>query len=132
MRLRLRDRVAAGCNGDCVEEGARVGPQLFIARHVADVAVETRGGFVVVAGTDMKVAHDTVGLTSYDDAQLGMRLEVLHAIDHLDLGFFEFAGPFDIASFIKAALSSTMAVTYLPRSAARRNAATIGLLRLVR
>ncbi len=50
----------------------------------------------------MKVAHDTVGLTSYDDAQLGMRLEFLHAIDHLDLGFFEFAGPFDVASFVKA------------------------------
>ncbi len=80
----------------------------------------------------MAVALDTVRFAADNDANFGMGFQSADPIDHMDSSLFQFASPLDIPRFVEAGLQSTIAVTYLPRSAASFKAATIGLWRLVR
>src|ERR1017187_6175335 len=64
-----------GIGRDRIEELRRVRAEVLVARHQAHVAVQARGDFVVVSGTEMDVAADTRRLAADHDADLGMHLQ---------------------------------------------------------
>ena len=59
---------------------------------------------VVVAGADVAVAADAVGLLADDEEHLGVRLQADEAVHHVHARFFEHAGPFDVGLFVEARL----------------------------
>ncbi len=81
-----------------VASSPRSGP----ATQEAEVGVEARGGGIVIAGGDMDVAADAVGIAAHDEAHLGVDLVADEAIDDVDAGFLKLARPLDIIGFVKA------------------------------
>ena len=82
---------------------------------------------VVVAGADVAVAADAVGLVAHDERGLGVHLEPDEAVDDVDARLLQRLAHSMLALSSKRALSSTSTATCLPRSAARMSERTIGL-----
>ena len=52
----------------------------------------------------MDVAAQAAGLAADDQADLGVGLEALHAVDDLGAGALEFVGPVEVAGLVEAGL----------------------------
>ena len=89
---------------DRVEEIDRVGAELLVRGHQAHVAVNAGRDLVEIARAEMDVPHDAVRLAADDDADLRVRLEPFHAVNHLHAGAFQVPGPFDIPRLVEAGL----------------------------
>ena len=59
---------------------------------------------MVVAGADVAVAAQAVGLLAHDEQQLAVRLEADHSVDDVDAGALELAGPGDVGLLVEAGL----------------------------
>ena len=108
----------AGEAGEVVEQLADVGADLGVRGQQPDVLVDARRLGVVVAGADVAVGADAVLLAPEHERRLRVRLEADDAVDDVDARLFERAGPADVGLLVEARLSSTMAATCLPFSAA--------------
>ena len=75
-----------------------------MAREVAQVGVETGGGRVVVAGSEVNVAADAVVLPADHERCLAVGLEADDAVDHVHAGFLKHPGLVDVVLFIKPSL----------------------------
>ena len=59
---------------------------------------------IVVAGRQVDVAANAIVLAANDEGDLAMRLQADEAEDDVDAGFFQFAGPEDVAFLVEAGL----------------------------
>ena len=91
-----------------------------------EVLVHPSGLRVVVAGADVGVAADALGLVADHHRQLAVRLQADQPVDHVAAGVLELAGPRMLACSSKRALISTSTSTCLPASAASMSASMIG------
>ena len=97
-RLRGRDP------GQLVEQTGEVLADLWVAGEDAEVLVDPGGLRVVVAGTDVAVAHQALGLLADDQAQLGVGLQPDDAVDDVDARLLELAGPADVVDLVEPRL----------------------------
>ena len=68
------------------------------------VGVDARGHRVIVAGADMDVARELAGLAADDQRELGVRLQLDEAVDHLHARPLEVARPADVGLLVEARL----------------------------
>ena len=94
----------AGAAGDGIEERGGIAAEFGAASEHADVGVELGGGFVVVSGAEVHVAHQAAGFASHDEADLGVGFESGDAVDDLGTRVDEIASTFEIAGLVKAGL----------------------------
>src|ERR1700730_7538329 len=87
-----------------VEQLGHVCTELGIRRQQADVLIDLRGLGIVVAGADVYITADAVGLSPNDERDFGMRLEPADAIDDVDAHLLELLGPGDVRLFVTARL----------------------------
>ena len=87
-----------------VEQVADVGADALVGGEQAEVLVHARGLGVVVAGTDVGVATDAVGLVADDQRELAVRLEPDQAVDDVAARLLELAGPTDVGLLVEAGL----------------------------
>jgi hypothetical protein len=80
----------------------------------AEVGVEAGGLRVVVAGAEVGVAPQAVGLLPDDHAALAVGLVADEAEDDVHAGLLELAGPLDVVGLVEAGLELDSAVTCLP------------------
>ena len=71
----------AGRARDLVEKVVQVGPQVEVARHEAEVRVETSGRRVVVACSDMDVPTHTILFFADNECGLRVRLVSSNTLD---------------------------------------------------
>ena len=87
-----------------VEEGAGVLAESRLAGEKAEVGVEPSGGGVVIAGSQVDVAADSVVLSADDERGLTVRLETDDAVHDVDAGFLEHPGLVDVVLFVQPSL----------------------------
>ena len=92
----------AAVAGEVVEQLREVGAEVGVARQHAEVLVGRRGLRVVVAGADVAVAADAVGLLAHDEQDLGVRLQPDEAVHDVRARLLEHAGPFDVRLLVEA------------------------------
>ena len=90
--------------GEVVEELGEVGAEVGVGREQAEVLVEVRGLRVVVAGADVAVAADAVGLLAHDEQHLGVGLQADEAVHDVHARLLEHAGPLDVRLLVEARL----------------------------
>ena len=94
----------AAVAGEVVEQLREVGAEIGVAREHAEVFVGGRGLRVVVAGADVAVAADAVGLLAHDEQDLGVRLQPDEPVHDVRARLLEHAGPFDVRLLVEARL----------------------------
>ena len=92
----------AAVPGEVVEQLRQVGAEVGIARQHAEVFVGGRGLRVVVAGAEVAVAADAVGLLADHQQDLGVGLQPDEPVHHVRARLFEHAGPFDVGLLVEA------------------------------
>ena len=97
MRLRLTPE-------RLLKSSATSSPISRVGRQQAEVLVEPRGLRVVVAGAEVDVAADALGLVSHDHRQLAVGLEPDEAVDDVAAGLLELARPADVGLLVEAGL----------------------------
>ena len=94
----------AAVAGEVVEELGDVVAELVVDREHAEVLVEHRGLGVVVAGADVAVAADAVGLLAHDEQDLGVGLQADEAVHDVRAGLLQHPGPLDVGLLLEARL----------------------------
>ncbi|MPM27703.1 hypothetical protein SDC9_74216 [bioreactor metagenome] len=84
------------------KESGRIGTQLLVGRNQRKIGVNFAGLFVVIAGTYLGNPLETVFFKPGDEAQLGMHLKVLEAVNYLAARLLQPFGPFDVVLLVKA------------------------------
>src|SRR6266540_981913 len=87
-----------------VEEVREVGRDLLVGSEEAEVLVEAGGYGVVVAGSDVSVAPQSVFLTADDERALRVDLERRKSVDDVNARRLEGSRPLDVAALIEARL----------------------------
>ena len=90
--------------GDGVEKEGGIVSILWLAGEVGEIGVEAGGCLVVVTGAKVDVAADVARFAAENEADLGVGLEVFHAIDDLCSGALEFVGAVEVAGLVEAGL----------------------------
>src|SRR5690606_32018824 len=75
-----------------------------IARQQSEVLIAAGGLRMVVAGADVAVPGQPVGLLADDEGELRMRLEPDYSVDDVDAGSLQFAGPRDVGLLVEPSL----------------------------
>ena len=88
--------------GEVVEQLRQVGAEVGIAREHAEVFVGGRRLRVVVAGAEVAVAADPVGLLAHDQQHLGVGLQPDEAVHDVRARLLEHPGPFDVRLLVEA------------------------------
>src|SRR5437868_8191623 len=57
---------------------------------------------VIVAGAEMDILPEAIGIASYHEQRFAVRFQSDHAIDNVRACFFQLTSPANIGSFIKA------------------------------
>ena len=87
-----------------IEELGKVLAERFAASEEPEIAVDATRPHIVVAGGEMAVAPDAVGLLPHDEARLAVGLEARAAVDDVSPDFLERAGPADVRLLVEARL----------------------------
>ena len=88
--------------GEVVEQLGEVEAEVRVAREHAEIFVGRRRLRVVVAGADVAVAADAVGLLTHDQQDLGVRLQTDQAVHDVRARLLQHAGPFDVGLLVEA------------------------------
>ena len=94
----------AAVPGEVVEQLGQVGAEIGVGGQQAEVLVAHGRLRVVVAGADVAVAADAVGLLAHDEEDLGVRLEADQPVHDVDAGLFEQLRPFDVGLLVESCL----------------------------
>ena len=101
--------------GEVVEQVGEVGAELGVGGEQPEVLVEGGGLRVVVAGADVAVAPDPVGLLAHDEQHLGVGLQPDEAVHDVHARLLPATRARSmLACSSKRAFSSTSATTCLP------------------
>ncbi len=115
-----------------LNSSARSVVTVLAAGEQAEVGVNARGGWVVVARAEVCVATNAIAFAADDERGLRVRLEAGDAINDIDAGLAHARAHLMFAASSKRAFSSMMTVTCLPLRAASMSDCTIGESELVR
>ena len=85
-----------------LEEGHGVRADDRVRGQEAEVRVERGGLFVEVAGADVRHVAQAVLLLARDEAELGVALVLVRAVENAAAGFLQRARPFDVVLLVKA------------------------------
>lgn len=96
--------VLIGIAGQIVKEAGHILADGRVGGEEADVFVGEGSDGIIVAGREMDVAPDAIDLLAHDQDGFAMGLESRHAVDDMDAGALQGAGPGDVAGFIEARL----------------------------
>ena len=99
--LGVLDRLALGQRA---EHGVRLAADVLVRRHQREIGVQAGGLLVVVARADLR---DVLGLAVHaprDQAELGVHLVAVQAVDDVAPGLLQPARPFDVVLLVKAGL----------------------------
>ena len=88
--------------GHVLEEGGRVGADGRAGRHEAEIGVQLGGLLVVVARADLGNVLDAGLVPPGDEADLGVDLVVLKAVEHGAARLLQPLGPGDVVLLVKA------------------------------
>jgi hypothetical protein len=101
-------------------------PELRARGEEAEVRIDAGRRAVVVAGAHVNVAPHGVPLAAHDERDLGVGLQALDAVGHVDAGALEGPGPLDVLFLVEPRLELHEHGDCFPFSAARASAATMG------
>ena len=87
---------------DHVEEVARVAADDVVAGHQAHVGVELRGHVVVVAGGQVHIAAQAVGLLAHNERDFAVGFQLGHAVEYVAPRLFQRLAPVDIVFLVEA------------------------------
>ena len=118
--------------GQRVEDDRDLLGDLRIAGEQTEVGVNARGARVIIAGAEMHIMPEPIGIAADDEQRLAMCLQTDHAINDMRARFLQTARPLNIGRLVKARAQFDQAVTCLPAFAAWISASTIGESPLVR
>ena len=90
--------------GQVVEQVGQVGDHVLVRGEQPDVLIQARGLGVVVPGADVGVPLQAVALLADHQAGLAVGLEAEQAVDDVDPGLFQLAGPPDVVLLVEAGL----------------------------
>ena len=76
--------------------------ELVVDGEHAEILVEHGGLRVVVAGADVAVAADAVGLLAHDEQDLGVGLQADEPVHDVRAGLLQHAGPLDVGLLLEA------------------------------
>ena len=93
-----------GIAGDEVEDARDVAADHGIGGEERQVGVDLGRHRVVVAGADVAVGGELAAFAAHDQAELGVRLELDEAVDHVHAGAFQVARPADVGRLVEARL----------------------------
>ena len=94
----------AGVAGQRVEEVRRILAHLVIAGEKAEIGIDPARRRVVVAGSQMQVPPDAIGIPPDDHAELRMRFQPEHSVHHMHPLVFKPPRPLDVVLFVEARL----------------------------
>ena len=77
---------------------------VVVGGHQAQVGIQPRGLFVVVARADLRVIGDARFLHPRNQAELGVHLVSVQPVDHAAARFFQPTAPLDVVFLVKARL----------------------------
>ena len=100
----LLQRGGFGIAGDVVEKLRRIAAERRIGAEQRQVGVDPRRVGMIVAGAEMDIGVQLTAFAAHHQADLGVRLELDEAVDHLHAGAFQVARPFDVRRFVEAGL----------------------------
>ena len=84
------------------EEGRGVRADILVCRNERDIRILLCGLLVIIACADLRDMAQCAALPQSDEADLGMNLVVLKAIEHLAARFLQPLGPVDVVLLVKA------------------------------
>jgi hypothetical protein len=90
--------------GDVIEQLRRIAARARIGGEEAQIGIDARGDRVIIARAEMAVGAELLALAPHDHRDLGVRLPVDEAVDHLDAGALQRFGPVDILLLVEARL----------------------------
>jgi len=68
------------------------------------VAVDAGGALVVVAGSEVAIAHELAAFPANDHREFGVHLETRKAVGHVHASLLKRAGPFDVRPLVEPSL----------------------------
>ncbi len=93
-----------GIARDIVEDARQILADGAVGGEEGQVGIDLGSDRVIVAGPHVTIGDELAPLTPHDEAELGVRLELEKAVDHLDASAFEIARPFDVGLLVEAGL----------------------------
>ena len=75
---------------------------LRICREQTEVGINARRGGIVVAGSNVSVTANPVGVAAHEQRKLAVGLQSNQAVKDLHAGIFQIARPADVVSLIEA------------------------------
>ena len=90
--------------GEQVEECGGIFTDVRAASQQAQVRIKSGGRRIVIAGAQMDIAAKPIVISTNHQTHLGMDLVSHHAVDHVNAGLFEAAGPGDVVGLVKSCL----------------------------
>ena len=91
-----------GQTGEGVENHRDLFGYLRIGREQTEVGINARGAVMIIAGAEMNVLAQTIGIAADDEQGLAMRLQSDHAVNDMRARFFQAARPLDVGRFIES------------------------------
>ena len=100
----LAERGLPAVAGEEVEQVAEIGAEIGVGGEEAEVLVGEGGVRVVVAGADVHVATDAVGLLAHDERRLRMGLQADEPVDDVDAHLLERPRPRHVGLLVEPGL----------------------------
>jgi hypothetical protein len=85
-----------------VEDLVHVRANALIAREEVEVRVGAGSPRVIVAGAQVRIAHEAAAFAPNDEGHLGVRLVSHHAVDDVRPGFLQARRPVDVGLLVEA------------------------------
>src|SRR4029077_14993955 len=68
----------------------------------AEIGIDARSAMVIIAGAQVDILPEAIGIASYHEQSFAVRFQSDHAIDDVGPGFLELPGPANIGSLVEA------------------------------
>ena len=90
-----------GQTGERVEDDRDFLGDFRIRREQTEVGVDARGARMIIAGAEMDVVTEMIGIAAHDEERFAVRLQTDDAVNDMRARFLELARPLNIGRFIE-------------------------------
>ena len=90
-----------GQTGQRVENDRDFFGDFRIRREQTEIGVDARGARMIIAGAQMHVMAQMIGIAPHDEERFAVRLQTNHAVNDMRAGFFQLARPLNVGRFIE-------------------------------
>ena len=88
--------------GEGVEDDRDFLGDLRIGREQTEVGVDARGARMIIAGAEMHIMPEPIGIAPDDEERFAMRLQTDHAVNDMRARFLQPARPLNVGRFVEA------------------------------